>query len=217
MHSSIELITAQLPPEAHASIIAANYFDLVHPLFHILHRPTVETSIGEVYSRADRVYTSRRRAAGLALIYAVLAVGAHFWPSSRKDAASGLSHEDLREPCRRWRTLSIDALSLGRFLGAPSLEALQTLCTLPLVLNNVGESETFRNLFGAVIRMAHTLGLHRMGVERKPSEDRVTWETKRRVWHYIASSDWYVKYFNKVCFFTTFPRCIVQNHVPTKP
>jgi hypothetical protein len=94
---------------------------------------------------------------------------------------------------KKWRDAAIETLGVGNFLSPAkdTIEGVQAICLLQLVLHNAGESEAYRHLTGSVVRMAQTLGLHCLGSVPKPGESYIMFELKKRLWWFICASDWY--------------------------
>ncbi|KAI5780843.1 hypothetical protein EDC01DRAFT_667417 [Geopyxis carbonaria] len=188
LDKTISHLVKRLPLEGHAMQLLANYFELVHPIYHLIHEPTLYLQVKDVYTNHFSMETETL-ASLASLILTVTSIGAYFWPAA-KIGEMDLTATVAMQMSKDLQAAAIEALSFANFMSCPTLETVQACILLPLVLHNSGESEAFRNLWGSVLKMGHTLGLHKLGSVFKPGENRILYETKRRAWWYIASSDW---------------------------
>ncbi|TGZ77139.1 hypothetical protein EX30DRAFT_374869 [Ascodesmis nigricans] len=189
-HQSIDRMLARLPPENEAMMLLANYFDLIHPIHPILHESTVYNQFKEVYAYASS-YSSlgtEALAGTLAIVCTVLAIGAYYWQPGKMGALDWSSQTTMHMS-KKLETAAIDALSVANFMSCPTLETMQACVLLPLIQHS-SDADSFRNMSGAVIRMAQSRGYHRLGQQPLPDENRILIECQRRLWWYIASADW---------------------------
>lgn len=97
---------------------------------------------------------------------------------------------------------AIDALTAANFMAVHSIFSVQTICMLIHVGYNMGQSDLIGALMGSAIRIAQSLGLHRLGPDRPPdahsaapanserAKRLVAREVMKRVWWFIVRQDW---------------------------
>lgn len=189
-HQTTERILNRLPPESEAGLLLANYFDLVHPIHPILHETTVFNQFKDLYSNYTTSDTEAL-ASTLSLIYTILSIGAYYWNSGRT-VGLDWSTQTALHMSRKLETAAIDALSAANFMSCPTLETMQACVLLPLIQHGSNDSDSFRNMGGAVTRMAQSKGLHRSGSPNVPEGNRILVETQRRLWWHLTSTEWHV-------------------------
>lgn len=186
---ALSRIRSRLPPENDAILLAENFMDVVHPMHHILHEQTFHMHLKELYANYHNLDTEAF-AGSLSLVFAVLAVGAHFWQSGRPGGLD-MPPSAVSQLSRSLRESAIECLSAANFMSCPTLETIQTCVLLPLIQSHSPhDPDSFRNMSGAVVRMAQSLGLHRLGSLPRPGENRINFELQRRLWWYITMNDW---------------------------
>ncbi|SPO07705.1 uncharacterized protein DNG_10400 [Cephalotrichum gorgonifer] len=94
---------------------------------------------------------------------------------------------------------SIEALFAANFMASHSLISVQTTCLLIHVGHNLGESDFIATLMGSAIRIAQSLGLHRLGPDapivgvtdtNEISRRLIEREVQKRVWWFLIRQDW---------------------------
>jgi hypothetical protein len=96
---------------------------------------------------------------------------------------------------------SIDTLFAANFMAYHSIFSVQTICMLIHVGYNLGQSDLIASLMGSAIRIAQSLGLHRLGSDKPESPNSVSdsprktrklidREVKKRIWWFIIRQDW---------------------------
>ena len=102
---------------------------------------------------------------------------------------------NLAEKCHR---MSIDALHSAKFMSNHSSLSVQTICLLIYVGHNLGQSDEISVLLSCGIRIAQSLGLHRLGPDSlsRPVEgisalrSLVSREVNKRTWWFLIRQDW---------------------------
>ena len=72
------------------------------------------------------------------------------------------------------------SLSLDNFIGHHTLEALQAIVMMVLRLNNRNQCQSAEALTGLAVKMAQSMGLHRVPNEAEHGS-RPTWAMRREV------------------------------------
>lgn len=122
-----------------------------------------------------------------------------------------------------------DALHHGSFLSVPTLWTVQTIAILTLCGHNVCESDLLSSLLAIGIKMAQTLGLHKLGGPAKAIEawtaGRESLETTysreylievelgKRIWWALVQEDWFAIPFRGVWGERDFRPQIILRHL----
>ncbi|KAK1756782.1 hypothetical protein QBC47DRAFT_169427 [Echria macrotheca] len=164
----------------------------------IMHEPAVRP----LFSRFDvdtveRHNRNRHDAACAALVLAICATSAFFWESGSGTKCPVFGSGELAaRQATAWQDTAWDLLDqCNRVAGPGCLEQVQALVVLcDLMYNTEGCSTRFRSLQSSAIAVAREISLHLTDAD-PPSPDNPDpcsplQETKRRVWWFLASTDW---------------------------
>lgn len=187
-----------LPTEHEALALFEEYIASTGTVYHILHFPTTRQLIKDIYARLSR--HQKVGPAHLALLLSVAATGAYFWSPAISMQGRLFQSSSQAEDCSNfWMKWAMDVLENNRRTIFPSVEDLQaTILICHLITNLEGFGARARFLYSTGLNMARDMGLHIIDSPRnrkKPGseEGHIAIEVKRRLWWYIASSDWYVR------------------------
>jgi hypothetical protein len=181
-------IAMTLPSKATAELLFNHYANNLNWVYHIIHVPTTRQQLLGIYAslEACRKPTSSH----LALVTTTLAVAVYFRPKLLETAAV---REQEKGSCMKWSLLAQRALSEANHLTSPSLESLQATIIMTQFLPNYGQNTSFT---ATLAHTAHMLQLHKVDSVRnrklreETGYDAVELEVKRRIWWYIAGTDW---------------------------
>jgi len=163
-----------LPPRLLADKIMSCYWDLIHPIFPLLHKPTMETKYAQLWvsgNTAPDIVT-------YGLVNMVLAVGCQ-----RNEELNTLEREEL---AHEFYKRSVRLVSLDSF-DAASMEVLQVLLLRGIYLLYTPYATRCWTTVSMVMRLAEYLGLH---VENDTA-CQLGREMRRRVWYCCTIIDWY--------------------------
>ena len=180
-------------PQDEAMALLQDYLDHVYPLLPVIHGPTSRDLIRKFYDGLSRGEPVVPQVA--ALILGMSAISAYFWQPDSGHHAYFPSSKEASESSHVWRDWAADILAnTSKEPGSCTLEGVQAWTLLSFMVQNVeGCSYRFRFLHHCTIAAARELLLHVVDSPRAdPNQDRVTRELKRRIWWYIAVTDWYV-------------------------
>lgn len=177
-----------LPSKATAELLFNHYANNLNWVYHIIHVPTTRQQLLGIYAslEACRKPTSSH----LALVATTLAVAVYFRSKLLETAAVS---EQEKGSCMKWSLLAQRALSEANHLTSPSLESLQATIIMTQFLPNYGQNTSFT---ATLTHTAHMLQLHKVDSVRnrklreETGYDAVELEVKRRIWWYIAGTDW---------------------------
>jgi hypothetical protein len=181
-------IAMTLPSKATAEVLFNHYVKNLNWVYHIIHVPTSRNQLLGIYASLEA--SRKPKSSHLALIATILAVAVYF-KSTLCDSEAAKGHE--KENCTKWSLLAQRALLEANHLTSPSLESLQTTIIMTQFLPNYGQNTSFTS---TLTHTAHMLQLHRTDSSRnrklreETGYDAVELEVKRRIWWYIAGSDW---------------------------
>jgi hypothetical protein len=181
-------IARTLPSRATAELLFNHYAKNLNWVYHVIHVPTTRQQLLGVYASLE----ARRKPTSphLALVATILAVAVYF-RSNLPEAVAVLEQE--KGSYTKWSLLAQRALSEANQLSSPSLESLQTTIIMTQFLPNYGQNTFFT---ATITHAAHMLQLHRVDSARNRKQreeagyDTVELEVKRRIWWYIAGTDW---------------------------
>ena len=186
-------------PEGQASI--DTYIRDIHNLYHVVDIPTLRFIFKNIYSLLE---TPNRMPPGqIVLIVSVFAAAAYFWPlpDSKSGAASGL--QEAHRTTSFWTETARALINRCIHFDYISLEVVQGIIILLSVVGSLeGPSHKFRGLLNQGLVVAQELKLHISDYENTgEAEDQVQKEIRRRVWWYLATTDWYACRFQFSMFF----------------
>ncbi|KAH7147108.1 fungal-specific transcription factor domain-containing protein [Dactylonectria estremocensis] len=177
-----------------------SFWDIVHPVFPILHRPTFTRFYGELWepTSSEKTETAVDDPVMLATLNLVLAIGCRF--TQCVNLGSRALQADLLY--QRARTLvPIDCLDIA------SLPIVQLLLLTAVHLQSTMYSSRCWNMVGLAMRVAQSLGLH---LNQKPAtRNQLEREMRRRIWYTCVTLD------RLMC--TTFGRPAMLSHISLVP
>lgn len=189
--SPVEQGSIWMMPQEQAMALLQHYLDHVYPLLPIIHGPTSRDLIRKFYDGMSRGAVTPHVAV---LILGMSAISAYFWQPDTGHHACFASFKEASEASYVWQDWAADILAnTPKELGSCTLEEVQAWTLLSFIVQNVeGCSYRFRFLHHCSLTAARELLIHVVDSPRAdPNEDRVTRELKRRIWWYIAATDWY--------------------------
>lgn len=176
-----------LPSRHAADNFTSAYFNIVHPLFPIIHQPSFDASYRYLWQPPD---------ADQPLSMASVITDPIFMSTVNVVFALGCQFSDMVEPSRRTRVAAefydrSMQLSAFRVLDAASLESVQLLLLTGVYLQSTQYASRCWNMVGLAIRAAQALGLH---LESKHSScaSQLRREMGRRVWYNCVVLDRFV-------------------------
>ncbi|OAA61959.1 Oxoglutarate/iron-dependent oxygenase [Niveomyces insectorum RCEF 264] len=137
----------------------------------------------------------------VALLFAVLAGSLTCAPAPQA-LAWGFRAPERHTLCRHWFQAVRACLHRGQYMARHSILSCQAVATLTISAHLLGFSNTQSIQLAAAVRIAQSLGLHRLGGEvdddrhgsnnnNNNNKDAVDVEMGRRVWNQLCSQDWF--------------------------
>lgn len=181
-------IAITLPSKATAELLFNHYAQNLNWVYHVIHVPTTRQQLLGIYASLEARQMPTR--SHLALIATILAVAVYFRSTLLETAEL---REQEKGSCTKWSLLAQRALSEANHVTSPTLESLQTTIIMTQFLPNYGRNTSFTAM---LTHTAHMLQLHRVdsvrnrNLREETGYDAVELEVKRRIWWYIAGTDW---------------------------
>lgn len=184
-----------LPTREQAHVLSKTYSQSLGSWYHIYHRHTVEALLDETYNLLDRGHCPELQ--NVALLLSIFASGAYFHAFAGTSECAACGPGKANQIPLHWKQNTLDILDhIERSATPSSVEQLQATIIMSLLTQNFeGLSKKYWLLHCTSITLARDLSLHvldhpKRKVERKSLIDA---EVKRRIWWYLASTDWYVQ------------------------
>ncbi|ROV95207.1 hypothetical protein VMCG_08564 [Cytospora schulzeri] len=180
-----------LPSEEDALTLFKDF--LVHTRSYNLsnmHSPTAHTMIEDIYTQLNQGHAVDL--GSVALVLSFCAASAFFWDKDFQSAFDFLTEDNAAAQSHAWRRAAFDLLDQCQRTALKSLEAIHARLVLAdLIYNMEGISSRFRYIQSGARAAAYELGLHVVDLPGNESSDsEFLRETKRRIWWYLATTDW---------------------------
>ncbi|KEQ95004.1 hypothetical protein AUEXF2481DRAFT_40259 [Aureobasidium subglaciale EXF-2481] len=179
-----------LPAREEANILFQSYDKSLGSWYHIYHRQTVEALIDETYCRIVRGQAPSLSHA--ALLLSIFVSGAYFqalaeWPESVFPGS-----QEANRLSTSWKQNALDILDHLERTTTTSIEQLQATIIMSLMMQNFeGLSKKFWLLHCTSITLAKDLSIHVLDLpSRVKPGNKIEGEVKRRIWWYLATTDW---------------------------
>lgn len=199
-----------LPRHAETLVLLDLYVSEISYIQHVLYLPSLPQLVDTVYGQIE---DHGSVTSGLVvLLLSIIATATHVWSPSTARERSGPASSTLFASAQyayaqtaMWIQTTRVVLAAAQESSPPILETVQGVLTLSfLVANLEGPSQRFRSLVSTGLFLGRELNLHRIDsnsslqsslqsedVDLAP-KDPVRAEVSRRVWWYMAATDWYV-------------------------
>jgi hypothetical protein len=173
------------------------YISDITYIHHVVYPPSLLAVVDQLY--ADLAGGSHIRPGHASLVLSVLASTTYSW--APEDC--GINCEFFptatiaNDQAPLWVKATLDMLEHQQRSSSTSIEALQAIIIVSFIICNMeGLSHRYRSMIATALTMARELGLHRLD-QKKNAEasgsqkpNIVEAETGRRVWWYLAATDW---------------------------
>lgn len=184
-----------LPLHEESKQIVNKYLTDITFLHHVVHGPSVRALVDELYE--NLATKSPVKLGQVSLLLAILANTAFFWTERDMHRTVFPSVRNANDLSKKWMAASFEVLEYSRFTCSESIEDIQALIIVAFVVCNiVGITSQARYLFSTAVSIAWQLSLHRIDHKHNaelsvPHPNSVKAEIGRRVWWYLAATDWY--------------------------
>jgi hypothetical protein len=161
------------------------------------HAPTVAAAIHEFYTKDRGVISpSSSKLQWLALLFAILAVTASN-AKLENMIRWGFREDEQAFRAKQWYQAAVDCMNAARYQENHNLFSVQAICIMTMCAHSLGFSNSQSILLASAIRIAQSLGLHRVkGEYKRPTNDLemeayIQLDTGRRVWLQLRTQDWF--------------------------
>ncbi|TVY69302.1 putative transcription factor lepB [Fusarium oxysporum f. sp. cubense] len=186
----------QLPPKWEVMRLFQVYFQYLGHVQNIIYEPHACILVDEAYDQIVNI-SATTAPRGLALILSVIALATILEPVDGNLTSAIPILKERLVLFAAYIRMAMDCLEQHRRRADHTLDNVQALILLSFGIHHTETfSPRYRVLLAEAIAVSHSLGLHvvdRVSVRRDHSKvdgDPVTQEIKRRVWWYLAATDW---------------------------
>ncbi|KAL2259473.1 hypothetical protein VTK26DRAFT_6842 [Humicola hyalothermophila] len=186
-----------LPQQHEARVLLDKYVTNVGHIHHITHHPSLPAAIDAVYRWIGGQEPRQPVQPGhLVLLLSIIACATHVWAPHDQvggDSALFASSAQANAQTPLWIKAAHDVLSsAGQNRAALAVETIQGIAILSFLIYNLeGVSLRYRSLVSTGLLLSRELGLHRIDhVSGAAGANTVRAELGRRVWWYLAATDW---------------------------
>lgn len=107
----------------------------------------------------------------------------------------GFDENEARILSQKWFKAVVISLNAANYTAHHSLHAVQAITTLTNTAHMLGHSNTQSVMLASAVRIAQSLGLHRLDEDARDGE--IALETGRRVWQELCTQDWFSTAFSE--------------------
>ncbi|KAF3074579.1 hypothetical protein CFAM422_003190 [Trichoderma lentiforme] len=181
----IDAADFDLPQRRVADSLVQTFFQLVHPLYPLLHQPTFMASYEQLWTSSynpvdSAIGSDIQDSIFHAMLNLVFAMGCPF--------STAIPPQDRSSRASKFFRRAQGALSFN-VLEADSLPLVQFLLLTSLYLQSTSHAHRCWNTVGLAIRAAQGLGLHIDDESSPCPPSRLETEMKRRIWHICVTLD----------------------------
>lgn len=184
-----------LPQYGEAKVLLDAFVTSVSYIHHVVHHPSLPGVIEDVYRQVDG--HEPLKLGHLVLLLSIIASTTHVWVP-RHDVGNEkplfISSAEANAQTSLWIKATYDVLNSAQNGPSVSLETVQGIIILSFLICNLeGVSLRYRSLISTGLLLSRELGLHHTDDDSKVNDpNTVQVEIGRRVWWYLAATDWYV-------------------------
>ncbi|THZ50651.1 hypothetical protein D6C90_02405 [Aureobasidium pullulans] len=178
-----------LPEQKQAHVLFKTYASSIGSWYHIYHRHTVEALLDKVYHQIAS--GQRPNLAHVALLLSMFAGGAYFQAFAAETLFA--DPKEANQLALSWTHNTLDILDHVERASMPtSIEQLQATIIMSLMIQNFeGLSKKYWLLQSTSITLARDLSIHFLDhPARARSKNVIENEVKRRIWCFLATTDW---------------------------
>ncbi|KAM0795752.1 fungal-specific transcription factor domain-containing protein [Usnea florida] len=169
-----------LPSKDQADIVITRYFDVIDPVYPMIHRESFQRDYDLFWSLPPAERPSVDGSL-VALIFAMLAMGTQF--------VTVPSSDDKEQMAEFYVSASHQALRVFSYLGRPSLQVIQTMVLIVYFLMNDNHAADAWAFAGILIRQAYALGLNRDPSIIVPHAHPFEKQQRRKAWQAVLFQD----------------------------
>ena len=169
-----------LPSKDQADILVAKYFEVMDPVYPLIHRRTFYTSY-ERFWASPQDDKSKVDADMLALHYTIYALGTQFMSFS--------SYAEIKSSAEFYASAANQSLRVYSLLNRASLNSLSAMLLLTYFLMNDNHASDAYAFAGILLRQAYAMRLHRDPDVVVPEASQVEKQARRKLWQAVFFQD----------------------------
>ena len=151
--------------------------------------PTFQTQLSDFYEKhSGLIENPTVNLQWVALLFSILTASLTCAPNTQAQEW-GFNEAERETLSRRWFQAIITCLNRADYTSNLNISSCQAIATATVSAHLLGFSTTQSIHLAAAVRIAQSLGLHRLGPD--VTGDLVVNETGRRVWCQLCSQDWF--------------------------
>ncbi|KEQ74807.1 hypothetical protein M436DRAFT_62249 [Aureobasidium namibiae CBS 147.97] len=177
-----------LPERKEAHILFQSFAKSLGSWYHIYHRQTVETLLDKTYYQiaCGQVPSLSH----IALLLSIFASGAYFQTSAAWPECVFSDPQTANQISLCWKQNTLDILDFIQRATTPTV-CIELRFIAFIILNLEGLSKKYWVLHTTSITLARDLSLHVLDHPARPKpKDVIENEVKRRIWSFLATTDW---------------------------
>ncbi|TXT13049.1 hypothetical protein VHUM_01450 [Vanrija humicola] len=199
----LNALTRVLPSHERGELLVNAFLNKVDWLHRLFHTPTLLSQCRDLWALPRERVVHEISMPFMAVYFVVITLGLHFMDAS--EAEKHFTADEVQSLCDVWYSAARSAQWASDFIGTHTLENLQALVLMSVLMNNRDRADAAWALLGASIKMAQGLGLSRLGSEQQGAEGeeranmpmwKGRWESLiqrevgRRIWWNLVFLDW---------------------------
>ncbi|KAL7419070.1 hypothetical protein Q5752_005906 [Cryptotrichosporon argae] len=193
-------LTRALPSREHGELLVRAYMERVDWLHRLFHAPTFLRQCQDLWATPRERVVVDIAMPFVALYFTVCTLGLHFMDSD--EVTKHFTPDEAQHLPDLWYSACRSAQWSNDFIGTHTIESLQGIILMSVLMNNRDRADAAWALLGAAIKMAQGLGLSRLGSEQQAVDGRdvpmwkgrwesvVQREVGRRIWWNLVFLDW---------------------------
>ncbi|KAK2767829.1 hypothetical protein FQN54_003990 [Arachnomyces sp. PD_36] len=188
-----------LPLYEESKMVVNKYLTDITYIHHVVHSPSVRAMTDELYRNLSD--GKPVKIGHVSLLLGILASSTLLWTEHDSGASPFSTADEANKQSTDWAKVALEVLNYSRRMHLDSLEDVQTMIIVSFVIFNLmGLASQARYLVSTAIAVAKHLCLHRIDHPHNanldvPSPTSVRAEMGRRVWWYLAATDWQMSVF----------------------
>jgi hypothetical protein len=186
-----------LPHHYEAKMLVESYMEDISYIQHVVHHASLTATVANVYEQVNR--HEPVNPGHLVLLLSIIASATHVWVP-REGVGGGhslfLSSAQANAQTPLWVKATYAVLNVAQNNVMPTLETIQGITILSCVIVSLeGVSMRLRSLLSTGLLLSRELNFHRLdSVPNAAATDSVRIEMSRRIWWYLAATDWFVSH-----------------------
>ncbi|KAL1407004.1 hypothetical protein Q8F55_006417 [Vanrija albida] len=198
----LNALTRVLPSHERGELLVNAFLNKVDWLHRLFHTPTLLSQCRDLWALPRERVVHEISMPFMAVYFVVITLGLHFMDAA--EAEKHFTADEVQSLCDVWYSAARSAQWASDFIGTHTLENLQALILMSVLMNNRDRADAAWALLGASIKMAQGLGLSRLGSEQQGTEGeersmpmwKGRWESLiqrevgRRIWWNLVFLDW---------------------------